>query len=295
MKTIIYILLALSFFSCNTTKSVVNKKSNNDSLKVEVQLDTIPMIIDTDGDGVYDDKDECLDRPGSIENNGCPEVSAIEVESYIKKAEDIKYKENNIELIKQKAKNKSIKVIDKTRIIDDQSLGLVAHSVPNEMKVGKIYTVKLRISKDNNKIQLINGNGVSISENEVDSKVTIASIRVEPVMSAKLLSDSSKMLIQSTSTLIQNIDKDGFTEWQWRVTPIKGGDILLKIVVNVIVESDNGSISKDIPVYDEVVVVKSNYIFTFKKFINEYWQWLMTTIIIPLIIWFYNRKKKKKK
>jgi hypothetical protein len=113
-------------------------------------------------------------------------------------------------------------------------------------------------------------------------------------MSAKLIADSSKMIIQSTSTLIQDIEKEGFTEWEWRLTPTKGGDIFLKIMVSVIVESENGTITKDIPVYDEVVIVKSNYIFSIKLFIKEYWQWLTTTIVIPFIVWFYNRRKKKK-
>ena len=79
-----------------------------------------------------------------------------------------------------------------------------------------------------------------------------------------------------------------------RLTPIKGGDIFLKIMVSVIVKSEEGTIKKDIPVYDEIISVKSNAIFTIKGFINQYWQWIMTTIIIPLIVWFYNKKKKNK-
>jgi hypothetical protein len=191
----------------------------------------------------------------------------------------------------------SVFIKDKTteKQLVNPSLGLVAYSVPNSMQVGKTYTVKLRISKENNKLQLINGNGVPIANANIDSKITIASIRVEPIMSAKLLSDSSKMLIQSTSTLVQDIEKEGFTEWEWRLTPIKGGDIFLKIMVSVITESEDGKITKDIPVYDEVINVRSNVVFTTEGFIKQYWQWIMTTIIIPFIVWFYNRKKKKEK
>jgi len=205
--------------------------------------------------------------------------------------------EGGIEIVKEEPikPKRVIKVIDKTSVVNDNpNIGLVAHSVPEKMQVGKTYTIKLRISKENNKIQLINGNGVSIADENIDSKITIASIRVEPVMSARLISDSSKMLIQPTSTPIQDIEKEGFTEWEWRLTPIKGGDIFLKIMVSVIVKSEEGTIKKDIPVYDEIISVKSNAIFTIKGFINQYWQWIMTTIIIPLIVWFYNKKKKNK-
>lgn len=125
------------------------------------------------------------------------------------------------------------------------------------MQVGKTYTVKLRISKEKNKVQLIDGNGVSIADKRIESKITIASIRVEPIMSAKLISDSSKMIIQSTSTYIQDIEKEGFTEWEWRLTPLKGGDIFIKLMVSVIeVDSENHKISKDIPVYDDIIRVR---------------------------------------
>lgn len=202
--------------------------------------------------------------------------------------------EPNLNVINETIKNKKDDIIDKTTLYDNPNFGIVAHSVPKSMQVGKTYTVKLRISKDKNKAQLIDGNGIPISDIKYDSKITIASIRVEPIMSAKLISDSSKMLIQSTSTSIQDIEKEGFTEWEWRLTPIKGGDIFLKIMVSVIVkDSSDNKITKDIPVYNDIVSVKSNISFTIKGFIKEYWQWIMTTIIIPLIVWFYNKKKKK--
>ena len=299
MRSIFYILTIIFLFSCNTSKNVINKDNNlvfiDSTLKVEITKIDTTSTLDIDNDGIVDSEDRCPNEPGPYANFGCPEVLALVREESQSNIGRKPSSESGIEIVKEESKPKKvIKVIDKTNVIDNPNLGLVAYSVPDKMEVGKTYSVKLRISKENNKIQLINGNGVPITDVNVDSKVTIASIRVEPVMSARLISDSSKMLIQTTSTLIQDIEKEGFTEWQWRLTPIKGGDIFLKIMVSVIVESENGNITKDIPVYDEVVVVKSNYIFTIKGFINEYWQWLMTTIIIPFVIWFYNSRKKKK-
>lgn len=277
MRYIIYILSIFILFSCNTTKSIVKEKE-------DVVIDTTLKVQNINDTTILD----------SIKED--PIVLAIEREVRVVEPEK-KIDNSGIELVKEEPKKKrTIKVVDKTStIVESSNLGLVAHSVPEKMQVGKTYTVRLRISKENNKIQLINGNGVSIADANVDSRITIASIRVEPVMSAKLISDSSKMVIQSTSTLIQDIEEKGFTEWEWRLTPTKGGDIFLKIMVSVIVKSESGTITKDIPVYNEVLVVKSNYIFSIKLFIKEYWQWIMTTVIIPFIVWFYNRKKKRKK
>ena len=298
MRFIFYIITLLVLFSCNTSKNVIKEKDNiviDTTLKVQtIKEDT--LLSDIDCDGIVDSEDRCPEESGPYSNFGCPEVLKLVIGDGDGGRKPSS--ETGIEIVREEPTKpkKVIKVLDKTNVINDNpNLGLVAHSVPEKMEVGKTYTIKLRISKENNKIQLINGNGVSIADANIDSKITIASIRVEPVMSAKLISDSSKMIIQSTSTLIQDIEKEGFTEWGWRVTPIKGGNIFIKIMVSVIVESENGTITKDIPVYDEVVVVKSNYIFTIKGFIKEYWQWIMTTIIIPFIVWFYNRRKKKNK
>lgn len=276
MRFLIIILSLFLITSCGSLKNSTEVKplkiNQIDSSKVvlidTLILDTIPIRTEP----VYIEPDR-LEVNRKVSNE----------EKAIRKPKSI----DNIE-------KSNHEIIDNTINIDIKpSLGLVAHSVPKIMQVGKTYTVKLRISKERNKAQLIDGNGIPISDVRFDSKITISSIRVEPVMSAKLISDSSKMIIQSTSTLIQDIEKEGFTEWEWRLTPIKGGDIFLKIMVSVIVEDNK--IIKDIPVYNDVVSVKSNISFTIKGFLNEYWQWLMTTIIIPLVVWFYNKKRKKDK
>jgi hypothetical protein len=201
---------------------------------------------------------------------------------------------NNIEKKKSDRKPSSTNDIeDKTtnRQLQDTNMGIIAYSVPKEMQVAKTYTVRLRISKEKNKIQLIDGNDMPISDIRVDSKIVIASLKVEPIMSAKLITDSSKMTVQPVSTEAQDIDKEGFTEWTWRLTPKSSGNILLRIVVNIRQNNEGDMIIKDIPVYDDIVLVKSNVAFSVRDFISKYWQWIMTTIIIPFIVWFYNKKK----
>jgi hypothetical protein len=45
---------------------------------------------------------------------------------------------------------------------------------------------------------------------------------------------------------------------------------------------------------DNTIKVKSNVPVVFESFFEKYWQWVMTTIIIPIFIYFWNRKKKRK-
>ncbi len=267
------------------------------------QIDSTMVIKipqDTDGDGLTDEEDKCPLEFGLVDNSGCPVVVANyeKIESNpVRKIEQQKQAENPKTIVK-----KNIKVEDKTsQIIDNQlteniTPGTMAYSVPEEMKVGNTYNIKLRISKDNNKIQLINGDrDITISDTSIKSIVTIESIRVEPIMSSQLVSDEKSFEIKSLSTEVQNIEESGYTEWQWLIKPLKGGENFLKLVVKVRVKEDGQEFYKDITVFDKKIPVKSNTIFTVKSFLSQYWQWIMTTIIIPLIIWFYKKRSEDKK
>ena len=164
------------------------------------------------------------------------------------------------------------------------------------MVVGKSYTIKLRISKEKNKIQLVSGDrNIPINDINTDSKVVIESIRVEPIMSANLIAEDGKFIITTSSTEIQNIEDKGYTEWGWRITPLKSGENFLKLVVKVRIINENGDFYKDITVFDKNIEVKSNVVFSIKTWLSNYWQWLITTIIIPFIIWFYKKKSEEKK
>jgi hypothetical protein len=53
-------------------------------------------------------------------------------------------------------------------------------------------------------------------------------------------------------------------------------------------------LNKDIVVFNRFIQVKTNVPVAVEGFFEKYWQWFMTTIIIPVFIYFWNRKKKRK-
>ena len=184
-----------------------------------------------------------------------------------------------------------VEIVDNTVI--GTSEGVVAYSVPNEMKVNNRYIIKVRITKDNSEsgktVLVIGDRHIPINDETVDSKVTIENIKVDDEMTAEILYDTSFFYITQLNTKLQNVDSLGYTEWSWQVTPLKSGKGYLKLIIKI------KSADKDIVVFDKAIEVKSNIGYSIKEFISNYWQWLMTTIIIPLIVFFYKKKKKKKK
>jgi hypothetical protein len=198
-------------------------------------------------------------------------------------------------------KNKTKKVSDKNRpkqvksepVKEVRPKGLIAYSVPSEMEVGQEYSVKVRITKQNDKTVLLVGDReIPISDN-LDS-VKVESITVSPVMSASLLSSKKDFEITPLSTDIQNIDDEGYTEWAWSVSPLQGGENNLKLNVKIRIKEDGNDYYKDITVFERKIKVKSNLGSSVKDFILSNWEWFMGVIFIPLFQWLWLLWKRKK-
>ena len=280
MKNFIYILFILILSSCVTSKDILPDIIEKESI---VKIDT--NFVDTSFT-------EPIIKEMIIKKN--PEESQVVVnEKQNPPKLEVDKKEN------PKVENEvKVEVTDNTTLDDitNESVGIMAYSTPEQMVVGKSYTIKLRISKEKNKIQLVSGDrNIPINDINTDSKVVIESIRVEPIMSANLIAEDGKFIITTSSTEIQNIEDKGYTEWGWRITPLKSGENFLKLVVKVRIINENGDFYKDITVFDKNIEVKSNVVFSIKTWLSNYWQWLITTIIIPFIIWFYKKKSEEKK
>ena len=173
--------------------------------------------------------------------------------------------------------------------------GLLVYSIPDNLVVGEYFTIKVRISKSKNKTGVVFGNrGITIYENDVNSTVSIELIDIKPVMSAQLLGDDTRFKISSLSSEYQNIEGDDYTEWSWRIVPLKSGKNYLKLLIRVKSKVDDSY--KDITIFDKKILVKPNIKYTLINWIKDYWQWISSSILIPAFTWWWaNRRKKRKK
>jgi hypothetical protein len=111
----------------------------------------------------------------------------------------------------------------------DNLEGLIGYTVPNDM-IGNKYTIKVRISRENNITKLVVGDrNIPISSDD-NTTVNIESITISPVMSAYLFTNKDNFKVDILSTEYQNIGSKG-TEWGWDVVPLKAGDNILKLTV----------------------------------------------------------------
>ncbi len=287
----IFFLFLFMLFSCKTNKNTITPPSPLKDLITEGNT-----IYDRDEDGVSDMYDKCPDLKGSVENMGCPDIEENEKYSGTKDNIEIVRSPKDTEPIVTKNIKTKPNIKAETTVIKPNEIrprGLIAYSVPSEMEVDEDYLVKVRISKQNDKTVLLVGDReIPISDN-LDS-VKIESITISPIMSASLLSSKKDFEITPLSTDIQNIDDEGYTEWAWSVSPLKGGENNLKLNVKIRIKEDGNDYYKDITVFERKIKVKSNLGSSIKDFIVKNWEWFMGVIFIPLFQWLWLLWKRKK-
>lgn len=172
-------------------------------------------------------------------------------------------------------------------------IGHMAYSIPDTMRVGEFHSISLIISKDTSKSQINHMVTDLDGKTRISSTIILNKVRVSSLMSAKLIDIGGNFIIKEISSSEQNVGDYGQTEWNWEVSPRKSGIKSLKLIISVKVENEFGISSQDIPVFRERIFIESNFKWTFKTFFKSYWQWLISTLIIPLLIYLWKRKKRQ--
>ena len=165
MKIILYFFISFLLYSC------VQHKELSVSEKIKIESDSL----------IVNEEKEIIDSTNEIVS----EMKIIRKEEF-NNTDD----KTQIKLIENHEKKTKLKVIDKSIVkndVSDTNSGWIAYSVPNNMKVAKSYSVKVRISKKTNgqnKAVLILGDDDAINNTDYESIATIEDIKVSGEMSA---------------------------------------------------------------------------------------------------------------
>ncbi|MDT8337193.1 MAG: hypothetical protein RQ856_05120 [Candidatus Izemoplasmatales bacterium] len=173
-------------------------------------------------------------------------------------------------------------------IYEDAGYGDINYIMEDTMIVNKSTIINMTISESIDREEIIEEIESFTEENTITNV-----IRIAPVMRAKLVDPSGgeNFTIVPITSEEQLIENDEFTKWEWDVTPLKEGNNKLKLTVDIIIEDR----TKNIEVYEDFIYVYSDKTWwdNFVDFMGENWQWFLSTLIIPLLIWFYKIKKRK--
>jgi len=180
-------------------------------------------------------------------------------------------------------KNKDIK--KNVTIYEYYNYGDINYILNDTMIVGKTNIVNMTISKNISQEIIINS-VETFSESNIHTDI----IRISPIIQAKLIDPTGiNFKIVNITNEIQLIEKGDFTKWEWNVTPLNKGNNKLILTINIILNDR----SKNIKVYEDFIYVYSDKsIFDIiLDFFIMYWKWILSTLIIPLILFFYKKIK----
>jgi hypothetical protein len=171
--------------------------------------------------------------------------------------------------------------------VDGLPLGDVVFQHPAEMQLRKQETVQVRISQDQ-KTDLLRGlpaNGIT----ERDQ------IKISTSMKVRLSGDPN-FEIRPLTDEEQLVTKKNYTEWSFTVLPLRKGNWPLHLVVTAVIRTPWGTEkSKDYPVKDEFVLVRVTPFHVIEYFVGDNWQWILTAILIPLVVWAWKRRVKPRR
>jgi hypothetical protein len=168
---------------------------------------------------------------------------------------------------------------------DGISFGKIAYNLPEKMQLEVDTTVVVAISKSS-----LN----SILSEDIDTtEFKIKEIKVATRMKANLL-DPTKInfVITPLSTDEQTLDDSSSTIWKFDVKPIRSGKNPLVLTATIRTTTSLGETYRDVPVFEQAILVESSPTVSLRLFVINNWQWLMTALVLPFGIWIYTHTAK---
>ena len=266
MKKIFFYVFILIFMGCFSTE-----KLPENNIKTDKPQDTIKFKNLNDIDKKNDSSKRIIEDYYDNSVLMSPNSEASDV-----------YESSNLIKIKNNTSSNKKIILPKVNNLPlvEVKEGKLIYSIPDTMKLGTIYTINIRIKKNINNVKII------------DSlyKQKVIDIKVNNLMEVVVI-DPSPTESKNFNILKQNSDKqliedDNYTEWIYSVQPLKSGNLKLNIIVSIIKDDNLKQV-----VYFNSTYVQSNTAVVVKTFWEKYWQWLLSTIIIPFIVFIYKSRK----
>lgn len=169
--------------------------------------------------------------------------------------------------------------------IDDLVTGNAGVSAPDRATVGEPFVAFLRVSPEGLEAVL---QGLRQESPENKNVIGKGAIKLTPRMVASVTGIGFE--ISPKESVVQAVSPTEPTTWQWEIRPTESGHrtLIFKLSGALLIEGKD--VSRDFYSYRQEV----NVDVTAASFLKEYWQWFVTTLIIPVAggLWALFRKPK---
>ncbi len=176
-----------------------------------------------------------------------------------------------------------IEAIDE--VLEALPTGNAAFNSPQEMQLGEPEEIRLLLSTGETLEELksrIEGLG---------DRVEGVEVRISDSMEARLSGLSFR--IEAMTPERQSAGGKQVTEWRWEVEPQKTGILNLHLTFSVIFEADGRERQRAIRILDQRIEVKVRLSKWLRMFFDDHWEWLIATIILPLLVWLGRHRRRE--
>lgn len=173
-------------------------------------------------------------------------------------------------------------------VIEDTSTtygNMIREIRDDTMILGKTLTIRLSILKDISPEYIIKLKGFK-DETQPEK------IQIDRKMTTILLFNEKDVIVNQICDITQPIEDRKSTDWKWIIKPKNPGNIKVYLYVSVI-NSEN--INKTIidKTYSIFVIDNKTTLDKIFIFLSEYWQFLIGTILIPILFFIWKLKTTK--
>lgn len=179
-------------------------------------------------------------------------------------------------------KKADLKPISLTEIeLKKNTTGKILFDTPHQMKVGIPDRVSVRIAKTLTR-HLFEG----LTHTQ---EIEVESIRISRFMTVILSGDGFKINPLHMNAE-QIIEEEEFTQWNWEVTPLKGGKRQLFVNATIRVKVDNEQGRKDLEALRKEIDITINPVYSVRSFASHHWQWILGSALIPIGLQILSKK-----
>jgi hypothetical protein len=123
-----------------------------------------------------------------------------------------------------------------------------------------------------------------ISDMVIRGRLLGANVRFSNVMTAVLKGDPG-FTVNNLSPERQAVSRLDVTEWRWDITASEPDDQRLTLVLSAVIEVDGSPEPRVLETFATTINVEVSVRDSVVRFHKEYWQFIWSTVLIPLFLW----------
>lgn len=128
------------------------------------------------------------------------------------------------------------------------------------------------------------------SQLTVKGTATAKEIKVSKIVKATLVApDFNITKITEEEQILSDTEP---TEWLWTLSPKSAGNHEVNLSVTAIIKIDGRESKYHLKTFDKTIVVEITKAQVLTIWLNENWKWIISTLIIPLIVFMFKEKFK---